>query len=110
MNADKQTRIRSSISLQGNPSPMWCEINRQQVEKYLVEEKGYHRNEIQVDAPIQVEINGDVYRSTVDLVVQIDDCPLMPSNALQDHWVPGTGDRQRSTVVWGFAGAAGCGF
>lgn len=54
-----------------------AEINRQQVERYLVEEKGYRREEILVDAPIQVEIDGDVYRSTVDLVVQIDDRPLM---------------------------------
>ena len=54
-----------------------AEINRQQVERYLVEEKGYRREEILVDAPIQVEIEGDVYRSTVDLVVQINGCPLM---------------------------------
>jgi hypothetical protein len=54
-----------------------AEINRQQVERYLVEEKGYQHAEILVDAPIQVEIDGDVYHSTVDLVVQIDDRPLM---------------------------------
>jgi hypothetical protein len=54
-----------------------AEINRQQVERYLVEEKGYQREEILVDAPIQVEIEGDIYRSTVDLVVQINGCPLM---------------------------------
>lgn len=54
-----------------------AEINRQQVERYLVEEKGYHREEILVDAPIQVDIDGEAYRSTVDLVVQIGDRPLM---------------------------------
>ena len=54
-----------------------AEINRQQVERYLVQEKGYQQKEILVDAPIQVEIDGDIYRSTVDLVVQIDDRPLM---------------------------------
>jgi hypothetical protein len=54
-----------------------AEINRQQVEHYLVEEKGYRREEILVDAPIQVEIDGGLYRSTVDLVVQINGRPLM---------------------------------
>lgn len=54
-----------------------AEINRQQVERYLVEEKGYQREEILVDAPIHVEIDGEVYRSAVDLVIQIDDRPLM---------------------------------
>jgi hypothetical protein len=53
------------------------EINRQKVERYLVEEKGYLREEICVDAPIEVEIDGEVYRSTVDLVVQIEGRPLM---------------------------------
>lgn len=53
------------------------EINRQQVERYLVEEKHYQREEILVDAPISVEIDGEVYRSTVDLVVRIGDRPLI---------------------------------
>jgi hypothetical protein len=42
-----------------------------------VEEKGYRREDILVDAPIQVEIKGEVYRSTVDLVIKIGDRPLM---------------------------------
>ena len=54
-----------------------AEINRQQVERYMVEEKGYRREEILVDSPIKVEIDGEIYRSTVDLVVQINDRPLM---------------------------------
>lgn len=54
-----------------------AEINRQEVERYLLEEKGYRREEILVDAPIQVEIDGDVYLSTVDLVVQINGRPIM---------------------------------
>ena len=53
------------------------EINRQQVERYLVETKGYRREEIVVDAPIALEIDGTNYRSTVDLVVRIGDRPLM---------------------------------
>ncbi|MGA6925904.1 MAG: type I restriction enzyme HsdR N-terminal domain-containing protein [Desulfosarcina sp.] len=54
-----------------------AEANRQQVERYLVETKGYRPEDITVDAPIDVPIDGDVYRSVVDLVVQIDGRPLM---------------------------------
>jgi len=53
------------------------EINRQQVERYLVEEKKFRHEEILVDAPIAVEIDGEVYRSTVDLVIRIDGRPLI---------------------------------
>lgn len=54
-----------------------AESHRQQVERYLVEQKGYRREEVLVDAPIQVDIDGEVYRSSVDLVIQVDDRPLM---------------------------------
>ena len=53
------------------------EINRQRMERYLVEERGYRREEILVDAPIAVDIDGEAYRSTVDLVVRIDERPLI---------------------------------
>ncbi len=54
-----------------------AEANRQRVERYLVEQKGYRRADVRIDAPIDVEIADAVYRSTVDLVVQIDGRPLM---------------------------------
>jgi hypothetical protein len=54
-----------------------AEMNRQRVERYLVEEKGYRREEVMVDAPIEVDIDGDIYRSTVDLVVQVNQRPLI---------------------------------
>jgi hypothetical protein len=54
-----------------------AESRRQRVERYLVEQKGYRREEVLVDAPIQVDIDGEVYRSSVDLVIQVDDRPLM---------------------------------
>ncbi|GAB6905147.1 conserved hypothetical protein [Desulfosarcina cetonica] len=54
-----------------------AEANRQQVERYLVEEKGYHPDDVLVDLPIAIDINGEIYRSAVDLVVQIDGQPLM---------------------------------
>ena len=62
----------------GQPvSNVGAEANRQQVERYLVEEKGYRREEVKVDAPIDVEIDGEVYRSSVDLIVQLEGRPLM---------------------------------
>lgn len=62
----------------GQPvSNVGAEVNRQRVEHYLIETKGYRREDVVVDAPIDVEIDGDVYRSTVDLVVQIAGRPLM---------------------------------
>ena len=46
-----------------------AEANRQAVERYLVEEKGYDRADIEVDAAMELEIKGAPYRTAVDLVV-----------------------------------------
>ncbi len=54
-----------------------AEANRQAIERLLVESKGYAPEEISVDAPIAVEIDGKVYRSKVDLVVCIGPRPMM---------------------------------
>lgn len=54
-----------------------AEMNRQQVERFLIEKKGYRREDVIVDAPIQMEIAGEAYRSSVDLVVVIDERALM---------------------------------
>ena len=48
------------------------EENRQAVERYLVEKKGYQKHDIEVDAPIEIEIRGEIYRSFVDLVVSVE--------------------------------------
>jgi type I restriction and modification enzyme subunit R-like protein len=62
----------------GQPVPnVGAEANRQQVERYLVETKGYRREDVAVDAPIEVEIDGDVYRSAVDLILHIEGRPLI---------------------------------
>jgi hypothetical protein len=62
----------------GEPVPnVGAEANRQQVERYLIEVKGYRREDVIVEAPIDVEIDGDVYRSAVDLIIQIENRPLM---------------------------------
>jgi hypothetical protein len=49
-----------------------AEGHRQAVERYLVEEKGYARTDIEVDVPISFEVAGETYRSVVDLVVSPD--------------------------------------
>ena len=48
-----------------------AEANRQAVERYLVENKGYRVGDIEVDAPIELNIGGKAYSSTVDLVVSV---------------------------------------
>jgi hypothetical protein len=53
------------------------EENRQKIEKFLVNEKGYDKADIQVDADIVVWFKGELYRSTVDLVISIEDIRFM---------------------------------
>lgn len=48
-----------------------AEGNRQQIERVLVEEKGYSIKDIEVDAPIRLNIEGEVYESCLDLVVKV---------------------------------------
>lgn len=48
-----------------------AEENRQAVERLLVEQKGYGRKDIEVDAPIEMVIDAEPYRSAVDLVVAV---------------------------------------
>jgi hypothetical protein len=54
-----------------------AEANRQKVERILVEEKGYHRQEIRVDEPIRVTVGGLPYDSSLDLVVFCRERPVM---------------------------------
>lgn len=49
-----------------------AEENRQALERYLVERKGYVHGDIEVDVPIEMDIAGERYRSAVDLVVGVD--------------------------------------
>ena len=49
-----------------------AEANRQAFERFLVEEKGYAREDIAVDAPIQVMVQEETYHSHIDLVVSVD--------------------------------------
>lgn len=71
-----------------------AEVNRQQVERYLIEVKGYQREDVIVDAPIDVEIDGDVYRSAVDLIVQVENRPLIAVKCAAGS----LGSRQREII------------
>jgi hypothetical protein len=46
-----------------------AEENRQRVETYLVETRGYTKEDIEVDVPLAFEVAGEPYRAAVDLVV-----------------------------------------
>ena len=48
-----------------------AEANRQQTEKVLVEQKGYAPEDIEVDAEIVLTMESGIYRSKLDLVVQV---------------------------------------
>jgi hypothetical protein len=54
-----------------------AEENRQAVEKYLVEEKGFLKEDLEIDAPLAFDIKGETYRATVDIVVHISDRRLI---------------------------------
>ena len=49
-----------------------AEANRQAVERYLVEAKGFAKEDIAVDVEISLEIAGELYHSRLDLVVSPD--------------------------------------
>jgi hypothetical protein len=49
------------------------EENRQAVERFLVESKGYGKDDIEVDVAIEVLAGGTPYRSAVDLAIRLDE-------------------------------------
>lgn len=51
---------------------MGAEENRQAVERFLVEKKGYSKTDIDVNVKITFEIKGEPYHSVLDLVVSVD--------------------------------------
>jgi hypothetical protein len=50
-----------------------AEENRQMVERFLVNEKGYSKEDIAVDVDIEITVVGEIYRSQIDLVVSVGD-------------------------------------
>jgi len=71
-----------------------AEANRQTVERVLVAEKGYTKKDIEVDAPLEVTIGDEFYRSSVDLVVSMNGKRYMAIKC-----APGSlGSREREIV------------
>ena len=50
-----------------------AEENRQAVEHFLVEEKGYLKEDIAIDVDIAMTVAGEVYQSQIDLVISLDE-------------------------------------
>jgi hypothetical protein len=50
-----------------------AEENRQMVERFLVNEKGFSKQDVAVDVDIEITVAGELYRSQIDLVVSVDD-------------------------------------
>ncbi|MBN1841565.1 MAG: type I restriction enzyme HsdR N-terminal domain-containing protein [Deltaproteobacteria bacterium] len=68
---------------------------RQQVERFLVETKGYGKDHIEVDAELRFTIGDEEVRSSVDLVVRLQEKRFMVIKC-----VPGSlGSRQRETLA-----------
>jgi len=53
------------------------EASRQIFEKFLVETKGFSKEEIRVDVPLIVQFKGDDYVSAIDLIVYCNTKPFM---------------------------------
>ncbi|MGD9043167.1 MAG: type I restriction enzyme HsdR N-terminal domain-containing protein [Desulfobacterales bacterium] len=49
-----------------------AEENRQMVEQFLVNQKGFSKEDIEIDVDIEMTIAGEPYRSQIDLVVSVD--------------------------------------
>lgn len=50
---------------------------RQRLERFLVEIKGYRKQDIAVDADIMIDIDGSIYQSQLDLVVAVENRNVM---------------------------------
>ena len=70
-NSKPYSTIIDFITGQEQPN-VGAEENRQALERFLVNTKGYSKKDIEVDADIDLTIVGEPYRSQVDLVVSID--------------------------------------
>lgn len=56
----------------GDVPDVGAESNRQTIERWLVFEKGYAKEDIEVDAEVEFEVEKERYASQVDLVVSVD--------------------------------------
>ncbi len=78
------------------------EISRQNFEKFLVETRGYAKQDIQVNEPLTVQFQGEDYVSSIDLVVCIKDRAVMAVTCVAGS----IGSYEREILGWGQAGEA----
>ena len=84
--------------LTGNIIPdVGAESHRQAVLRFLVEEKGYARDALWVDAPIHTRIAGSLYHAKIDLIVKAGD-PSSPFMAFK-CCAGSLGSREREIVA-----------
>jgi hypothetical protein len=50
-----------------------AEENRQSVARFLVEEKGFLKEDIEIDVDIEMTIDGQIYKSQIDLILSVND-------------------------------------
>ena len=73
-----------------------AEENRQRVERFLVEEKGFQKSDIEVGLPIRVSLPDGIYESRVDLVVK----DALGAMAMVIKCAAGSlGSRERETIA-----------
>lgn len=54
-----------------------AEANRQEVEKFLVQKKGYLKTDIEIDVDMEIIVAGNPYRTQIDMVVSVGDTRFM---------------------------------
>jgi len=80
----------------GNEVPnIGAEENRQRVERFLIETKGYSKDDIEVDADLKFTLGDEEIRSNVDLVVRIQRKRFMVLKCVPGSLV----SRQRETLA-----------
>jgi hypothetical protein len=72
-----------------------AEMNRQDVEHFLVEKKGFDKNDISIDQEISFTIAGEVYHSKVDIIVSIESKKIMVIRCAAGS----LGSRERETLA-----------
>ncbi|MDM8518336.1 type I restriction enzyme HsdR N-terminal domain-containing protein [Desulfobacterales bacterium HSG16] len=71
-NIQKQYNTIVDFASGKNIPDIGAEANRQEFERFLVDQKGYEKEDIKVDVPVQMDINGEIYESRIDLVLIVE--------------------------------------
>ena len=69
-----------------------AEMNRQAVARFLVEKKGWDKNDVTAGVEIVLDVAGEVYRSRLDLVVGVGETLLMVIKCVAGS--PGSRERE----------------